>query len=139
MYVNLTVKFSILGGLDPARLQFHLQAPQGPIRLLGTAEDLSFVNLTYSASSYPHWLINLPKMSASDFNVDVTNPDGAIVGGRFPCFSTAACPTNYGDPTIESGATITMTFPGNVNSTQGYILTAVYQNALGGRTNLILN
>lgn len=138
-YVNLTLKFSLPNGLDPVRLQFDLRSPQGSPILVGTGENLAIVNLTYSSFTYPHWLIYLPKLSSDAFNADVTNPDGVTVGGNLPCNSSTECPTqNNGDSAIESGATITLTFPDSLNSTQGYVFTAVYQNAFGSITNLTL-
>ena len=139
-YDNITIKFGIpSGGLNPGRLQFHIRAPQNLPISIGTGAYLQYVNLTYSIWSYPHWLIHLPRLTAGAFTADVTNPDRSIVGGYTFCSPTAGCSTNNGDSTIMSGATITLTFPDDVNSTQGYVFTAIYLNSLGGITNLTLS
>jgi hypothetical protein len=132
IYVNLTMKITFPQGLDPSRLVLILESPEGQEVSLGNGINLPAANLTYSASSYPHWLVNLPKLSASAYSADVTNPDGSIVGGYSNCPPAAGCTWVNGDSVIRSGAIVTLVFPESVSSPQGYVFKAIYRNSLSG-------
>jgi len=124
-YVNLTIRFTSPSVLDPSKLNLTITGPGGRIAFGGSGTVLSGIRIAYYENMNPHWLATCCGGGMwSGYTATVINPDRSVVGGTLTSSGSQ-------DETIESGANMTLTFPSNVNSARGYVLTASYQGTSG--------
>lgn len=118
-YVNLTLRLDPSGSLNADTVSFAITAPNGlMIQPNGYPPLGRTVELVYTTDTNPAWLTALPGGGEStSFTAVVANPDGSMVGGLPPL----AEPVHGWATTVDSGAVISITFPGGVDPS-GYEL-----------------
>ena len=135
-WVNLSIKFFLPLGLDPARLSFLVNAPNGelPFHWLLFNQSVGEVNVTYRSYEVPHWLartgLNGADTSSMVFG-NITNPDGNLVGGYSVNSPLGGFTWINGDSVVQSGGIIHLVFESTISSLQGFAVTAQNSGAQG--------
>ncbi len=113
--VTATLQLTSPVTLDPQGVVITITGPNSTLLALNGSKDVRVPSIeeVYLPSWYPHWMGTWPMGSAPAYSVwggyavTFVNPDGAIVGGMNSSIPSAAG--------IESGATMTVEFPGGAD------------------------
>ena len=114
--LNATLNLSSPVSLDPSGLIITIVGPNISLKAWDCDQYVlvSELNEKYAANGYPHWIVSFPANAPGSvpgavcgwdaYAVTFTNPDGAAVGSL-----NSSTPS---DGSIESGALMSMEFPG---------------------------
>lgn len=135
LFANLSLQFARPGAIDPANFVITVTSPSGPL-YTWNGTSYSTATLPYLADWSPHWLAVFPgEVRWGGFSAWITNPNGVEVG-----YTSQSGP--WGEQgsasLIDTGATITLSFPTTVSSPAGFVV-EVTERGTPGSASLTLS
>jgi len=128
-HFNISIEFSLPYRLDPARIEFVIQDQNKSIELF-KGVSLNDVSMVYSPNSCPHWLTTVGQNVSTEFNGNITDPAGTIVGG-YPVEGQNGFTWNNGPASVLPGAVFHLEILSNRTFNAPYLLTLIYEGGYG--------